>query len=744
MRITTPWRRRATFWLLAALLLTQVLGVALTARTAQAAVSAEPSEEIVYIGEDGVIRIWDLEGNPSIPGSATLDWESPSGGWQYAVLGDFNNDTDLEIAALRQDGDNFVWAVFDPVVARGSINPDRKTPNGIPWDILYEAPAEPGVIKFIDAGNFDNNIPGDEILLGWRDAANRSHVRVMKAGSLDPTGKPTGRNWQKHVEKDFAERYSAAASGQLNDGGADEVVLLDNDSAISKMDVYQVDNDFTRLDGKNSDNDSYNTVAVGQIIKDGPEEVAVGLSGPRPDKASLIIYEMAPKGGVYELASDGDWQWAFSPQPEFVFLADLFGNGDQEVLFTRKYPAGQVGPRLIMRDKWGSDRDRFDSENPLENSLGDVGDDNGFRPGVGADVDGDGKDEIVLMRDDRIRVYTRPDSTMADSSIVELPKPTNRKTLLAGNLDAIGFVEGPSFGVNTSKIEAAVPTGTVSGNYVLRVENISTPDAVTFNVFTEAGKPWLQVNPAIATTPANINVRFDATNLKVGTYTSLITISAGNVLNSPFTVAVELTVQPATIQTVPNAVAYLNFACSDAASQAPVTMTLRVGGTAGLNYRAALIGVPAETAAAGEGAVPTLADAGITGGELNSAGDIILYDARGSTRTIPTGIPAGLPSGGDVSASAVLSTAWPIDPAVNWVTSVSSDNTSVPSDLRVVIDPSVLGNNYKLTQAALVLVADTRAGSPPENVFTVPVFTMCASARALLPMIQSIPQAATE
>ncbi|MCC6167516.1 MAG: hypothetical protein IT329_09845 [Caldilineaceae bacterium] len=735
MRITTPLRRRAAFWLPAALLLTQFLGMALTPQTAQAAVSAEPSEEIVYIGEDGVIRIWDLEGNPAIEGSPKLDWSSPSGGWQYAALGDFNNDTDLEIAALRADGDNFVWTVFDPVVARGATNPDRKTPNGFPWDIYYEAPAERGIPKRIITGNFDDGIRGDEIAILWQDANGRSYVRIMKAASLGPDGNPTGRNWQIHIEKSFDQRYGFGVAGQMTEGGADELILLDKDSARSRMDIFRVDADFATLEAKSSTSAELREVAVGQIIIGGKEEIALIRSTPNSTtEKTLIIYEMREEAGAPILYDDDKWSWAFAPKPETVFLADITGNGDQEVWFLRKNTGS--GARLIMRDVWGNDRKLFE-DNPIEKSLDNGGEDNGFVAGTGGDVDGDGKDEVIIMRDNRIRIYTRPDTSMGNDTIVELPTKTNRETVLAGDLDAAAFIEGPSFGVTPIKIEAAVPTGTVSGNYALRVENISTPDPVTFNVFPEAGKPWIKVNPTIATTPANINVSFDATNLKVGVYTASITLSSGNMLNSPFTVAVELTVQPATIQTRPNAIAYLNFNCSDVASQDPLAMTLRVGGTAGLNYRAALIGIPAETAAAGLENAPTLADAGITGGEINSAGDIVLYDAQGRTRTLPTGIPAGLASGGDVSASAVLSTAWPIDPAVNWITSASSDKTSVPSDIQIVIDPSVLGNNYKLAQAALVLVGDTRAGTPPDNVFVVPVFTMCVSDRALLPVIQS-------
>jgi hypothetical protein len=714
--------------MLAALLLTQFLGMALAPRPVQAAHSAEPSEEIVYVGDDGVIRIWDIERNPNLPGNPLLDWSSPSGGWRFATLGDFNNDTDLEIAALRQDGDNFVWAVFDPVVARGATNPDRKTPNGIPWDVYHEATPERGLAQRIVAGNFDAGIPGDELAILWQDGAGRSYVRIMKAASLGSDGNPTGRAWQMHVEKNFAQLYHFAAAGQMTDGGADELILLDKDSARSRLDVFRVDADFAVLEDKSSSSEELREVAVGQIIIGGKEEIALIRSTPESTtQKTLIVYEMRDVAGAPTLVDEEDWSWAFAPKPETVFLADITGNGDQEVWFLRKHSGG--GARLIMRDVWGDDRKLYE-DNPIEKSLDNGGADNGYVAGTGGDVDGDGKDEIIIMRDNRIRYYSRPETSMGDDTIVEQPFNTNRETLLAGDLDTIGFVEGPSFGVSPGKIEAAVPTGTVSGNYTLRVENISTPNAITFNVFPEAGKPWIKVDKTTATTPANITVSFDATNLPVGVYTSFITISAGNVINSPFTVAVELIVEPATIQTRPNAVAYLNSACSDVVNQDPVTMVLRVGGTAGLNYRAALIGMPAPAAAA-------LVDAGITGGELNAAGDIVLYDAQGNTRTIPTGIPAGLASGGDVSASAVLTTAWPIDPTVDWITSVSSDKTSVPSDISIVIDTSVLGNNYKLAQAALVLVADTRAGSPPQNVFVIPVFTMCANDRALLPMIQS-------
>ncbi len=733
MAITPRMRRRGSLWLLAALLLSQVIGLGVTPQTAQAATTApnaEPSEEIVFLDNEGRIRVYDRETNPDLPGNPTVDWSSPSGGWGYIDLGDFNNDGDMEIAALRQVGSDFQWTIFDPVVARGATNPDRKTPNGIPWDILYESTPESGEIQFIVAGNFDDGIPGDELAIGWQDSANYTHVRIMKAASRGSDGNPTGRDWEQHTQGDFNQRYSFGAAGNIyrDESPADELVLVDKDSSRSRMDVFRVDRNWEVAEDKSSTTQELREVAIGQIIAGGPEEIALIRSTASPTENSLIVYEMRRVDGEYELVEDETW--AFAPKPEVVFLADITGNGDQEVWFLRKHPH-EDGARLIMRDEWGSDDSLFEDD-PIEKSLDE---DNGYLAGVGADVDGDGKDEIVIMRDDRIRIYTRPDESMGDSTIVEHRVNTNQRTIRAGNLDAAGYIEGPTFGVSRTRIEASVPVGTVSGDFAVDIQNITTPDPVTFQVFKPGDAPWMTITPAVATTPATINVRFNATSLPIGTYISQFTINAPGVLNSPVTIEVELTVTPAVISFGAVGAAHVTYPCGEPnAGSISDVITVRVGGTVGLNYRAALVALPSQAAAASEEVTAAnLADA-VAGAEIADNGDIILYDAQGNTRTFATGIPAGLPAGGDVSASAVLSTAWPIDPAINWVTSVSSNQTAVPSDIRFEFDTSSLPAEYGLRQAVLVLVADTSAGTPPENVFALPVSTMCARSQLVLPL----------
>ena len=331
-------------------------------------------------------------------------------------------------------------------------------------------------------GDFDTGIPGDEFAIGYRDDNDRYYVEIWKANSLDTDGKPTGRDWTMHVRKEYEEHYREAAVGQLTDGGADELILIDDDSKLSKLDVYQVDADFKRLDGKNSDSNTYRQAAVGQIIKDGKEEVAMILSVDRASRESLLVYEMDSNN---EMSTDSDWQWAFAPQPEYVFLGDISGNGDDEVFFLRKYPDGDVGPRLIMRDDWGDDRDDHPK---IELSLDT---DNGYQAGAAGDINGDGKDEIVIIRDNNLRIYTRPDYKVDDSAYIQnYNVSTNKKSLVLGDLDTNGFIEGPSFATDKSSITAAVATGTKSGSYSVLVTNRTTSEGITFNAL-ETGQRQL-------------------------------------------------------------------------------------------------------------------------------------------------------------------------------------------------------------------------------------------------------------
>ena len=700
-------RRRLNLGLLATLLLAQLTALVAWPHPAQAAISADPNEEIVYIDSNGYIKVLDTQGDPLV------DFVSPSSGWEEIDVADVNDDGDMEILALKESGGTSTVAVFDPVVYKGATNPNQKTPNGLPWETLYEA-SFTGIGKYIVGGNFDTGIAGDEFALGYRDVNEHYYVEIWKAASLDKDNKPTGRNWTMHVRKDYDEHYSGAAAGQLNSDGADELVLTDDDSDISRLDVFQVDADFLRLDGKNSDSNQYRQAVVGQIIEDGKEEIATILSVDRASRESLIIYEMNSSN---DMDTDTDWQWAFAPQPERVALGDLSGNGDDEVLFLRKYPEGDEGPRLIMRDDWGDDRDRHPE---IELSLDT---DNGYQGIVLGDVDGDGKDEIVISRDDNIRVYMRPDNNVDKSADIQnYSLSTNKKSLVAGDLDTNGFVEGPSFATDVSMVEASAATGTKSGNYAIRVTNQSTAENVTFSISKPSGDAWVTVNTSVATTPATINVSFDATNLPVGTYQSTLTLaSAQNVLNQPYTIDLQFNVEPATIIPADGIAGIFHDPCSDPLTA--MTETVKIGGTNDLSFLAAVIAVPTDTVSS---ASVTGLQGPITGGKVDENGNMVLYDAAGNQQTVASTA---------VSSSAVLSTSLPIDSSLPWLTEVSFDKLQVPGTLTVKADLTKLGADFAPQYAVVVMVADTRAGLPPDNVTILPIMALCVDGKAIMPLI---------
>ncbi len=294
---------------------------------------------------------------------------------------DVNDDGDLEILALdTQDGNNGRVTLYDPVVASGAIDPAKQI-NGIPWDELWTFTFV-GHGEFVVGGNFDNNIPGDELGISFRNERNGSIsiFQIYNANGLDPsTQKPTGRDWKLHIEKQYDDRrYDSGASGQLYAGGADELILIDSQNAKTRIDVLRPDQDMLLLDSGVTDSDRFKAAATGQLEEGGEEEFAAILTVEKANKASLRTYRLNSKGEINDYDKG---LWAFAPQPEVVFLGDIRGNGDDEVFFLRNYPDDKEGPRLIMRDEWGTDKKQ--NEGLIEWSLMDNGSKNEFRAGAG-------------------------------------------------------------------------------------------------------------------------------------------------------------------------------------------------------------------------------------------------------------------------------------------------------------------------------------------------------------------------
>ncbi len=729
-------RRRGVMALvLSTILWMHLPGAPISPTPALAAPNADPDEEIVYIDANGVIRVLDTRVTGSNP---EVRWFSPDAGWRDLTLVDVNNDGDMEIVAIGGGSTDGKLAVFDPVVASGAINPDQKI-NEIPWDTLYRVDV-PGTPRLIANGEFDQNVPGREIIYTYdlrpedRENSNdRTRAVVLKADS--PT--PTGRGWQEHLTMTFSESWQQIAVGNLDGRTTDEIAFVSEDDA--NMKVYRIDGGPRQIHEYGSNSRAPKAIAIGRWDGNDSNERLAWSRDASP-----------PLGAVFVQRWEGDKDFddvygeAFDPSPRILFFAQINANDEAELVMLRNVPNNGSAARMIVR----GDNSR-DIPSELEQQLDR---DNGYRSGAAGDVDGDGFDEIVLIREDRILVFYEPDRSNR-SNTYELS--TNRSTIQIGNLDAIGFISGPQFGSDRSQIDGIVEAGGQQRTEVFTLINTTSSDAVPFSINVVGSPSWLTVTPVAGVTPAQIFLTFNSLNVQAGDYRTQLQIfsSDSSVLNQPFTIEVTLKVTAALVSVQPPSLGF-SHACTDTVSIP--TRTINVGGTPNIRYTAAIVDSP-DFAAAQE----TLASS-IYNGYIDNDGTLILRDEQGNEVALPlngklsnglatasaTNVewPLGIlrdeqgnevasPLNGelssDLAAASATNVEWPS--GVPWLSARSSSGF-IPDTITLQAS-SLYSETVRYDEALLVLVADSRAGAPPGNVRVVPVSNLCATDTIYLSLI---------
>ena len=576
-----------------------------------AGVQVNSDDELVYLDADGVIKVFDPQLSVGVP---EVQWQSPSGGWNEIALGDFNADGDDEIVAISSQGTNRL-VIFDPV-AEGIDSGDADgLINGIPWKQLY-AETLSGPPLLVATGNFDANSPADEIIYYYKlpsgDVVQDDDPYRFVLLSAQGTP-PDGSSWSTILTHDSGNVWDKIVPGNYDGAGVDEVALIA--STTGNLSVYRLANGgLDRIRRTVNVETEWQDAASGQFVSGGREELALGREADYPYPTLLVSH--------YVTTDDwpDDFSQHYNPPPRTVFMGDISGNGDDEVVALRDVPSNQAGkPRLFVRDNGN------DTVGIGELSL-DA--DNGYQAGVAADIDGDGRDEIVVMRNNRIRMFTEPEKS---ANFQDEEVSTGSQVILAGNLDAGGLTDSSRFGVSPSSVTDSVVSGSVSDSHVLAITDVANGSSIPFTARVEDSSTWLDLSPASSNTPGTIDVVLDATDLISGTFTDRVIIDTtdASVVNAPYAIDVSMTVVPG-VAVSPSEIVAVDLNCGDGGS--PAEFELSVQGTEDATFT-----ISQQTTANWAsvspvtGTIPSQVTVTLDGGELGSGAGKTEFVVRAET-----------------------------------------------------------------------------------------------------------------
>ena len=673
-------------------------------------------EEILYLNESGKICTLDTK----VSTVQEITWCSPEDGIIDFAVGDFNRDGDDEVAAVVGEDIDGALIIYDPVVQSSAVSPTGWT-NGVPWKKLATIPIGKTPL-FVAVGELDVNVPGEEIVYGYKTGDAASAIAVLKADNPNPDG----TSWIERLpDVAFNVLWSAIGVGNMDSQNEDEIVLVGEDAAsFSRLNAYRIDNrglvNKAPFFSKGSSSINWTAAAIGEVNGNSPGEIVAIRNSTDATIDNLFVFQF-----VYDKASDELIEDETASQSEFVapdantlFLANVTGivnsSVDQEMFFLRSVPASDTAKKRLFMRNLGSD-------SPPDNLEEKLDSDNGWSAGTGGDVDGDAKDEIIIMRKNAIRVYNEPNVGTEFTTYAGMS--TDGQHLLTANLDANGFRSA----LDLSATVSGLPNGLAvdqTGEFTIRIESEGKPVAYTAAQVEDA--TWVKSLSSVSgSTPAELTLAVDATGLSAGTYTVNIRITSNDVAvqNTPLTVPVTLAVLDDKLTINPTVANMSIFPCPT--SPAAVIEELRIAGTSTISYTAFI-----EDSAAVAAAVASLSGP-VTASQFTGDGSLELQDAAGNRSQLSV----------DRSALVAASTAQdsaagpPIYSGVPWISGRSAKGRT-NDVVTLTVLTTKLGEDEKQTaSASLVILADDSLVEPPYNTYIVPIRFLCAASQIYQPVI---------
>lgn len=528
-------------------------------------------DEIVYLDTGGFIRVLD----PQVTsGQQAVQWVSPVGGWRDFALGDFNNDGDAEIVAVGGESSSGKLTIYDPVIAAGRIDANRVI-NAVPWTILYETDLL-GAPLLVSAGDLVPTVAGNEIAYVFAlnsadrldpDDLTRLAVMQMADGISD------GSDWEAMGFVDFGNDWDRLSLGDLDNSAGEEIVLVDRSGLVR---VYRM--------GEGALLKFFENESGARPWQDG-----IAARWSSTELPELLMARSSSPGGAtfwtfyYDPSQPTNFRDGYTelllPTPRTLFAGDINDNGEDELFFLRDVPSTITNRmRLFMRNAGGDTL-------PVFEQLLDT--DNGYQGGAAGDTDGDGRAEVVVIRNNNIRIYTAPESAptaLTDNALTTL---SDGSTIHLANLDRNGIVATPKLTLSNSQLNPGLSAGADPTTLTVALSNSTsgTASAIPFTAAVVGRPTWITISPSTGMTPSTLSLTLDPGRLATGTYTATIAIDSSDdqVLNLPLVLTVVATVR-AGLMMSPDRPPTVVVPC--AADSAPQQQTIRLTGPTGITFAA--------------------------------------------------------------------------------------------------------------------------------------------------------------
>lgn len=330
-------------------------------------------DELVFLQSNGRITVAD----PHVPsGSQAVSWQSPGTGWNGVILGDFNGDGDQEILAFKGGHAE----LFDPIVQSGQVVVYGEWNMASPYEWYNMA-----------AGDIDADGRDEIVLLRSDDAPGQIKSRLLVFD-----GNSAGTSWTRIQNLGHGTTWDDMAMGDVNADGREDIGLIrDEDKLLLILNPAN----WSRLHEASYNFPWLDLELINTHRGSGADKTEIVLSRREVEAAlpSVLVFRWSWGTSISDV-----WQGHFYPYFTDIEGADLNGDGDEEIIMYRD--RSDVEITLASRNIAGAGMRAFEPAGT--NSPG-----GGWLNVKAGDLDGDGRDEVILVRSSKYRVYDRPETS---------------------------------------------------------------------------------------------------------------------------------------------------------------------------------------------------------------------------------------------------------------------------------------------------------------------------------------------